>query len=241
MEQRIRIGTSGWTYPHWKESFYPVSCPKSNWLEYYSKHFDTVELNATFYRLPNSKTFENWNVRTPDHFLWAVKASKYITHTKRLKEPKEPLERLTEASSGLKKKLGPILFQLPPSLSYDEKIFHGFCQLLNPLQQYAVEVRHPSWIDEQAILMLRKYKIAFCISDTAGRYPFHEVLTADFVYIRLHGSKKLYASEYSEEELETWARKIKNWGKDTFVYFDNDFGGYAVKNAMRLKGILGLV
>ncbi len=240
MEQVVRIGTSGWTYPHWKELFFPANWPKTKWLEYYAKHFDTVELNASFYRLPNLKTFENWNARTPGHFLWAVKASKYITHTKRLKEPDEPLKRFYAASSGLKEKLGPILFQLPPNLSFDEKVFQGFCQLLNPTQQYTLEVRHSSWINEQAFSILRAYNIAFCIADTAGRYPFHEIITADFVYIRLHGSQKLYASDYSENELEIWAQKIKAWGKDTYIYFDNDFGGYAVKNARRLKEILGL-
>jgi uncharacterized protein YecE (DUF72 family) len=199
-----------------------------------------VELNATFYRLPNLKTFENWNVRTPDHFLWAVKANKYITHTKRLKEPAEPLERFYTASSGLKEKLGPILFQLPPSLSFDEEVFQDFCQSLSTSKRHALEVRHPSWICEQVFSILEAYKIAFCVADTAGRYPFHEVVTTDFVYIRLHGSQKLYASDYSTKELETWAKKITAWNRDAYVYFDNDFGGHAVKNARQLKEILGL-
>jgi len=240
MEGDIRIGTSGWTYPHWKNLFYPVNWPKSRWLEYYTEHFDTVELNATFYRLPKLKTFENWKARTHDHFLWALKASKYITHTKRLREPAEPLERFYAAASCLKEKLGPILFQLPPSLSFDENEFEDFCQFLNPSQRHTLEVRHPSWISDRLFAILKKYNIAFCIADTAGRYPFHEVATADFVYIRLHGSRKLYASDYSEEELQAWAQKIKEWGKDTYLYFDNDFEGYAVGNAKRLKEILGL-
>lgn len=238
MEQIIRIGTSGWTYSHWKGLFFPEDCPKSRWLEYYAEHFDTVELNATFYRLPKLKTFENWNTRTPDHFLWAVKASKYITHTKRLKEPTEPLERFHRPAFGLGEKLGPILFQLPPSLSFDKNTIQVFCQSLNPSQRYALEVRHPSWMDEQAFSILKAYNIALCIADTAGRYPYHETITADFVYIRLHGSQKLYASDYSEGELVTWAHKLRAWETDAYVYFDNDFGGYAVKNAGRLKEIL---
>jgi len=241
MEQVIRIGTSGWTYPHWKAVFFPADCPKPKWLEYYTEHFDTVELNATFYRLPKLKIFENWHARTPDHFLWAVKASKYITHTRRLKEADEPLERFYAASSGLKEKLGPILFQLPPSLPFDEKIFRRFCQTLEPSKRYALEVRHPSWISDRVFTLLDDFKIAFCIAETADRYPFYEAVTTDFVYIRLHGSQKLYASDYSEKELEIWARKIKAWGKDTYVYFDNDFGGYAVKNAKRLKDMLGII
>lgn len=240
MDTEVRVGTSGWNYPHWMEIFYPVNWPKSRWLDFYTQHFDTVELNATFYGLPKLKTFENWRRRTPDHFLWAVKASKYITHTKRLKEPDEPLKRFYTATTGLEEKLGPILFQLPPSFSFDEKRFESFCQSLNPSQRHALEVRHPSWITDQLFAILSKYNIAFCIADSAGRYPFHEVVTADCVYIRLHGSTKLYASDYSEAELQTWAQKIKEWEKDTYVYFDNDFGGHAVKNAMRLKEIMGL-
>jgi len=240
MEQAIRIGTSGWTYPHWRGVFFPAELSKSKWLEYYAAHFDTVELNASFYSLPKLKTFENWYNRTPEHFLWAVKASRYITHTKRLKEPKESLERFSAACCGLKEKLGIILFQLPPSLSFDEKVFEGFCQSLNPSQRHALEIRHPSWLSEHVFFMLTKYNIAFCISDTAGRYPFHEAITADFVYVRLHGAQKLYASEYSDHELEIWARKIKSWQRDTYVYFDNDFSGYGIKNAGQLKKILGL-
>ena len=130
MKQEIRIGTSGWTYPHWKDAFYPADWPKSKWLEYYTQHFDTVELNATFYRLPKAKTFENWKQRTPHDFLWAVKANKYITHTKRLREPEEPLKRFYGAASGLQEKLGPVLIQLPPGLAFDEKLFEGFCRSL---------------------------------------------------------------------------------------------------------------
>jgi len=237
-EVTIRIGTSGWTYPHWQEQFYPPDWPKSKWLEYYAQHFDTVGLNATFYRLPKPKTFENWKNRTPDGFLWSVKASKYITHTRRLKAPQEPLARLYTTAAGLGEKFGVLLFQLPPSLAFDKKRFTEFCGFLNPRLRHAVEVRHVSWISDPFFDMLKQSNIAFCIADTAGRYPFHEAVTADFIYIRLHGSTELYASHYSEKELQAWAEKIKAWGKDTFVYFDNDFEGHAVKNAQRLKEIL---
>ena len=239
MDRQIRVGTSGWTYPHWRNIFYPLACQKSRWLEYYSEHFDTVELNATFYRLPKAKTVEGWKRRTPDFFLWAVKANKYITHTKRLRESKEPLERFYSVASALEEKLGPILFQLPPSLPFDEERFRGFCRCLNGSHRHALEVRHPSWMSDRVFAILEEHNIAFCISDTAGRYPFHEAVTADFMYVRLHGSKKLYASDYSEGELQAWAQRIKQWGKDTYLYFDNDFEGYAVGNAKRLKEILG--
>ncbi len=199
-----------------------------------------MELNASFYRLPNPTTFQNWKTKTPDNFLWAVKASKFITHTKRLKDPAEPLGRLYSATIGLGEKLGVILFQLPPTLPFDEDVFRVFCESLDPKVRHALEIRHPSWIKNQAFGILTEFNIALCVSDTAGRYPSSEIITADFAYIRLHGSRKLYASEYSEEELRTWAEKVDVWNKDTFIYFDNDFEGHAVKNAKRLKEMLGV-
>ena len=236
----IRIGTSGWTYQHWQRVFYPVKWPKSRWLEYYSEHFDTVELNASFYRLPNRTTFESWKARTPDNFLWSVKGSKFITHTRRLKNPAESLDRLYGVTAGLGEKRGVILFQLPPSLAFDEKVFRDFCESLDPEIRHALEIRHPSWINDQVFDILSEFNIALCMADTAGRYPSCETMTADFAYIRLHGSQKLYASEYSEEELRTWAEKVDAWNRDAFIYFDNDFEGHAVNNARRLKEILGV-
>jgi uncharacterized protein YecE (DUF72 family) len=239
-ETSIRIGTSGWTYKHWQGIFYPAGLSKSKWLEYYSRHFGTVELNASFYRLPKRETFQNWKARTPDDFLWSVKASKFITHTRRLDNCAEPLDRLYGISAGLGEKLGVILFQLPPSLAYNEKTLREFCKTLNPRIRHTIEVRHPSWINDQAFSLLSEFNIALCIADTAGRYPSCEAITSDFVYIRLHGSQKLYASEYSEEELRNWAEKVHEWNRDTFVYFDNDFEGHAVNNAGRLKELLSL-
>lgn len=238
MKAQVRIGTSGWNYPHWKDVFYPSTLPKSKWLEFYTEHFDTVELNATFYRLPKEKTFKNWHLRTPKNFLWAVKASRYITHIKKIRDPGESLGKFYGGILGLQEKLGPILFQLPPSLSFDEKVFQQFCECLDARHRYTLEVRNPSWINDRAFAMLAEYHIAFCIADTAGRFPYHETITADFVYIRLHGSKALYASEYTEGELKVWANKILKWGKETYVYFDNDYGGYAAGNAKRLKELL---
>jgi uncharacterized protein YecE (DUF72 family) len=236
---QIHIGTSGWIYDHWSGVFYPQDCPKSRWLGFYAKHYGTVELNSSFYRLPKPQTFENWREKTPHCFLWAVKANRYITHIKRLKDPEEPLERLFSSVEMLREKLGPILIQLPPTLSFDEKAFGNFCQKLKAKHLYALEVRHPSWADERAVKILRDNNIAFCISDTAGRYPYIEEDTATFFYIRLHGSRRLYASEYTEKELQTYAQKIRDWSKDTYLYFDNDYKGYAIKNAKRLKEILG--
>jgi uncharacterized protein YecE (DUF72 family) len=240
MNPQIYIGTSGWIYDHWSEVFYPKDCPKTKWLEFYAKHYGTVELNASFYRLPKPQTFENWRTRTPDTFLWAVKANRYITHIKRIKDVEEPLGRFYSSVELLKEKLGPILFQLPPNLSFDEAVLSNFCQHLKGDHLYTLEVRHPSWAQKRVVEILKDNNIALCISDTAGRYPYIEEDTATFFYIRLHGSRKLYGSEYSEKELRTFARKIRDWSKDTYLYFDNDYGGYAIKNAKGLREILGL-
>jgi uncharacterized protein YecE (DUF72 family) len=240
MNPRIHIGTSGWIYDHWAEAFYPKDCAKTRWLEFYAGYFGTVELNASFYRLPKPQTFDNWRKRTPDNFLWAVKASRYITHVKRLKEAAEPLDRLYHSVEALEKKLGPILFQLPPNLPFNEEVFGQFCQHLKKDRLYALEVRHPSWEHQKAIGILRDHNIALCVSDTAGRYPYIEEDTAAFIYIRLHGSKQLYASEYSEDELQAYARKIRGSAKNTYLYFDNDYNGYAIKNAKRMREIFGL-
>jgi uncharacterized protein YecE (DUF72 family) len=240
MNPQIYIGTSGWIYDHWSEVFYPKDCPKTKWLEFYAKHYGTVELNASFYRLPKPQTFENWRTRTPDTFLWAVKANRYITHIKRIKDVEEPLGRFCSSVELLKEKLGPLLFQLPPNLSFDEAVLSNFCQHLKGDHLYTLEVRHPSWAQKRVVEILKDNNIALCISDTAGRYPYIEEDTATFFYVRLHGSRKLYGSEYSEKELRTFARKIRDWSKDTYLYFDNDYRGYAIKNAKRLREILGL-
>jgi len=236
-----RIGTSGWVYPHWKGLFYPEEWPKAKWLEFYARNFSTVELNATFYRLPTETAVEKWFSRTPDGFLWALKTSRYITHIKRLVEVDEALKRFYALAERLHTKLGPLLFQLPPSLKYDSHLVETFLQHLQPSFRHSIEVRHPSWLNSEFFGQLRDCNTAFCISDTAGRYPYQEEITADFAYIRLHGSRRLYASDYTGEELETWAKKIVTWGCETFVYFDNDFEGYAVKNARQLKHLLEAV
>ena len=240
MGPKIHIGTSGWNYDHWKGLFYPKDCPKSKWLEFYAKHYGTVEVNSTFYRLPKPQVFENWRKRTPDNFLWSVKSNRYITHIKRIKDVEEPLERFFSAAELLDEKLGPILFQLPPNLAFDEAVFKDFCRYLKGNHLYTLEIRHTSWVQEGVIDLLKDNNIALCISDTAGRYPYVEEDTATFIYIRLHGSKELYISEYSEVELQTIARKIRDRSKDTYIYFDNDYAGYALKNAKRLKEILRL-
>jgi len=238
MKPVIHIGTSGWNYPHWKGPFYNDDVPKTRWLEFYAQHFQTVEVNATFYRLPKPVTIDKWRQETPEGFLWSVKASRYITHIKKLRDLHDSLRRFYDITDRFEEKLGPVLFQLPPSLKYNENVFTEFCDQLKPERRYALEVRYPDWIEERALSKLRDFHIAFCISDTAGRFPYAEAITADFIYIRLHGARMLYGSDYSEEELQQWAGKVERWKKETYIYFDNDYAGYAPKNAARLKEIL---
>ncbi|HEU18716.1 MAG TPA: DUF72 domain-containing protein [Deltaproteobacteria bacterium] len=239
MEHPVHIGTSGWNYDHWKAIFYPENHPKTKWLDFYAGLFDTVEVNATFYRLPKPSTFENWRFRTPETFIWSVKASRYITHILRLNNPADALKRFFDGVGHLREKCGPILFQLPPSLSFDIRIADRFFQCVrNYACRSVLEVRHPTWLDEKAMALMSQHNCAFCVSDTAGRYPYSEKQTASFMYVRLHGSRKLYESDYKEEELQTWAEKIRSWRCETYVYFDNDAYGYAAANAKRLKEIM---
>jgi uncharacterized protein YecE (DUF72 family) len=235
---QISIGTSGWNYDHWKGNFYPEGLPKTRWLKHYCETFSTLEVNATFYRRMRPSTFEKWRQETPEGFLWAVKAHRFITHIKRLHDAQEPLAAFLDSLSPLAEMLGPILFQLPPSLAFERGLARSFCSNLSKGRRYAIEARHKSWLSDEALSSIKDFSIAWCISDTAGRYPYLEAITSDFTYIRLHGSKRLYASCYTEDELQAWAAKIRNWGIDTYVYFDNDFMGYASMNALRLKEIL---
>jgi len=234
---KMHIGTSGWNYDHWKGLFYPEKLPKSRWLQHCTGVFSTLEVNATFYRQMKDSTFVKWHSETPDGFIWAVKASRFITHIKKLQDVKEPLDRFFSSVGLLREKLGPVLFQLPLSLPFEPSLLEHFCALL-PEQRCTIEARHYSWTGEEALSIMKRHSIAWCISDTAGRYPYREEVTADFTYIRLHGSKSLYASNYSEQELRDWASKIRSFGVDAYAYFDNDFMAYAPRNALRLKELL---
>lgn len=233
------IGTSGWNYDHWRGPFYPQGYPKAKWLDYYIKVFETVEVNATFYRQLRADTFDKWRIVTPEDFVFSIKANRYITHIKRLKEIDDTLAILFSSAHLLQRKLGPVLFQLPPSLTFDASLLEDFLSLLPAGHRYTIEARHKSWVSDNTLSALAGHNIAWCIADTAGRYPYLEAVTADFVYLRLHGSKKLYASEYTAHELNQWADKIRTWGHDAYVYFDNDYMGYAPKNALELKKLLG--
>jgi len=241
----IRIATSGWHYDDWSSLFYPSELPKSKWFEYYSKHFDTVEINNTFYHLPKEQTFANWRKQAPKNFLFTVKANRYITHIKRLNEPQEPLERFFGRANLLQAHLGPVLYQLPPSFHKDLDRLKVFLQALSSIpvanlhkKQIAVfEFRHESWFSQDTYELLSEFNAAFCIHDLVS-IPTPRVITGDVIYVRFHGPTGRYAGNYSKSALRSWAKWIKANIKDKkaiYAYFNNDIHAYAVNNAKTLK------
>jgi uncharacterized protein YecE (DUF72 family) len=238
---KVFIGTSGYIYPHWEGIFYPENWPKSKKLEYYCQHFDTVELNNTFYRLPGEKAFESWYKRTPKNFIFAVKVSRFITHVKKLVDCKEVWGIFLKRVLILKEKLGPLLFQLPPFLKADPKKLEDFGKMIlkeSPKGlRFAFEFRNESWCNEKIYQILKKFNFAWVVVDSPF-WPKVYQFTADFVYVRMHGSKILFGSKYTKRELEDLAQRIKKWKKqnlDVYVYFNNDAYGYAVEDAKELS------
>jgi uncharacterized protein YecE (DUF72 family) len=238
---KIHVGTSGWHYKHWKGPFYEEHCPAPKMLEFYVRNFDTVEINNSFYKLPSESTFETWRDRTPPHFLFAVKGSRFITHNKKLKEPEHALDNFLPRAAKLGAKLGAILWQLPPAWQINVERLDEFLSAVGRPFRHAVEFRNPTWLDEKTYAVLRRHNAAFCIYDLAGfTTPFE--LTADWLYIRLHGPGGKYQGNYSSDQLREWADRILAWRhklKRAFVYFDNDQAGYAALNALELKRLLG--
>ena len=239
----VLIGTSGFVYKHWRRGvFYPEKLPQKQELEYFSQHFATVELNNPFYRLPPRETFEKWRDRTPAEFLFAVKASRYISHIKRLKDCAEPLERLMESAGGLGNKLGPILFQFPPTWGLDIDRLRDFLTLLSRRQEFTFEFRNPGWFVEPVYDLLRQHGAALClaVSPTAPDPP--EILTGRFTYVRMHAGSGRYG-DFTEPELAKWQRKIcrfRREGVKVYVYFNNDAHGCAIRDARRLIETLRL-
>ena len=237
----INIGTSGWNYKHWKGNFYPEGIPQKKWLEYYITKFSTVELNNTFYRLPLVSTFKKWHDSTPENFLFSVKASRFITHIKRLNEPEEPVDKFISSAKNLKTKLGPVLFQLPPGFKYDPERLECLLKILPPKLRYTFEFRNSTWWNDETYQLLRRYNSAFCIFELGEIISTKEV-TADFVYIRLHGPSGRYSGDYDKHTIKEWADLFNQWkkeDKDIFCYFDNDERGFAAKNALDLKEMVG--
>ena len=231
------IGTSGWVYKHWLGIFYPPKMPGSQQLPFYAEHFDSVEVNYSFYRLPPRSVFEGWREQSPQNFLFAVKASRYLTHIKKLKDPEEPLTRLMESATGLGDKLGPVLVQVPPRWHVDLERLQGFLQALRayPGQQFTMEFRDRSWLVPEVSEMLKDAGVALCV-EVRVNVPLDLTLTAPWTYVRVHGGQ--HGMGLTEEELVQWAGRIRAWreqGVDVYVYFNNDPEGWAIYNGRRLQ------
>jgi len=236
----IHIGTSGWHYEHWKGPFYPPDTPSADFLPFYAAHFMSVEINNSFYHLPKKETFAHWYDSVPQGFLFSVKASRYITHMKKLNDPHKPLANFLEPVQALDHKLGPLLFQLPPHWKANPDRLEAFLEVLPANTRAAFEFRDPSWFDERVYLVLEEHNAAFCIYELDRRFSPKQV-TADFIYIRLHGPGGAYQGSYTTQELSGWKGALSTWsgqGKEIFCYFDNDQAGYAVQNALELKNML---
>ena len=234
MRGRLRVGTSGFHYRHWRGVFYPKDVPTEKWLRYYARHFDTVEINNTFYRLPEIETFDTWRAEAPADFCFALKFSRYGSHMKRLRAPRAPIERFLERARRLERHLGPILVQLPPSWRADPGRLAGFLEAAPSRQRFAIEFRDPSWLCAPIYELLRKHGAALCIHDLLENHPCE--ITAGWVYLRFHGDR--YRDCYSPQALGAHARRIRRWlaaGLDVYAYFNNDAEGYAVANAGDLR------
>jgi uncharacterized protein YecE (DUF72 family) len=244
MEGNVFIGTSGWVYKHWKEIFYPGKMPASKWLHYYSSIFPVTEINNCFYRLPSQETVLKWMAEVPKDFLFCPKMSRFLTHMKKLRDPEEPLERFFSVFEVMKKQMGPVLIQLPHMVKFNYEITEHFYRLLKfeyGQYRFVMEVRHESWMEEKSLTLMTKYDIGFVISHSAGFFPYLEMVTAEDIYLRLHGPAELYASSYSDDELLSYAKKIRKWKKEghkVWVFFNNDIHGYAVPNAQKLMQLV---
>ena len=239
---KIHIGTSGWHYKHWLDDvFYPSGTKPAQMFEFYARHFDTVEINNSFYHLPSATTFDNWRDSSPPNFLYAVKASRFITHMKKLKDPKPSSEKFFAVVDRLGKKLGPILFQLPPRWKVNVERFAEFLESLPKGHKYVFEFRDETWFVPEVYAQMRRHKAAFCIHDFSDMKVPHEI-TAPFTYIRFHGpTVAKYFGSYSTGQLRAWAERIADWSRQlsaAYIYFNNDPGGEAVKNAIELKRLV---
>jgi uncharacterized protein YecE (DUF72 family) len=268
----IRVGISGWRYEPWRGVFYPEGLPQRRELEFAARHFPTIEINGSFYSLQRPEYYQQWYEETPPGFVFGVKGSRYITHMLKLKNVEKPLANFFASGIfNLKEKFGPLLWQFPPMFAYKQERFERFFELLprdteqalsiarkrdsrmtgrarlaidakRPLR-HAVEIRHPSFMNDAFLALLRRHDIGLVVADTAGKWPKMFHVTSDFVYVRLHGDVKIYTSGYTSRALASWARRIRSWdedGRDVYVYFDNDVKVKAPFDALKLMDKLGL-
>jgi uncharacterized protein YecE (DUF72 family) len=239
----IRIGTCGWIYKHWRGIFYPERLPVTRWLSFYSQHFDTVEINNTFYRLPEARVFADWRRRAPPEFLYALKANRFLTHMKKLKDPADALQRILDRVRVLGPHLGPVLYQLPPSWACDVERLRQFISLLPSDMDHVFEFRHDSWYTDDVRRLLTQTRMSFCVHDMRGACCPNWA-TGPIVYLRFHGpTDPRCGGRYTLAHLRRCAEEIRHFQEnrhDVYVYFNNDGGGYAVRNARELKELLGL-
>jgi uncharacterized protein YecE (DUF72 family) len=230
----LYIGTSGWQYAHWRGVFYPAKLPQSEWLPYFAQRFQTVEVNNTFYMLPEASVFQQWRRRTPRDFIFALKMSRYLTHLKRLRDPEEPVHRFMDRARMLGSKLGPILVQLPPNQPAEPERLDETLSVLGRSVKVAVELRNESWFTEETRKLLDRHGAALCLADSPRRkQPMWR--TADWGFVRFHEGKGADAPGYDRDVLRRWVRRIaETWSTnaDVFVYFNNDSGGHAVRDAV---------
>ena len=237
---KLYIGTSGWVYHHWRGIFYPEGLAQAKWLEFYNQHFTTVELNNSFYHLPSEKAFAAWRERSSEGFVYAVKVSRLITHLKKLRNVEGALENFLSRAQILREKLGPLLYQLPPNMPRNDRVLEAFLQLLPSGLCHVFEFRHESWFGEEVFALLKEHNISFCVYDMP-EFTTPILATADFAYVRFHGSGELYGSCYSDAELGVWAKRIAELGQGltaVYIYFNNDAEAFAVSNAKTLAGLL---
>ena len=236
----VRVGCSGWQYRHWRAAFYPAGLPVAAWFDHYASVFDTVEINNSFYRLPERETFAAWRRRAPADFLFAVKASRFLTHMKKLKDPEEPLDRFFTRVGALGRRLGPVLYQLPPGWKLDRARLEHFLHALPAGVRHVMEFRDPSWYAADVRRLLERHRVAMCLHDMPGSATGRDRV-GPFVYVRFHGASGTYSGSYPDARLQGWAgwlQEQRAGGVDVFAYFNNDVGGHAPRNALTLRGLM---
>jgi uncharacterized protein YecE (DUF72 family) len=241
----IHIGTSGWSYKHWRGIFYSPGLKPALWLPFYAQHFLSTEINNSFYGLPKPDTVLQWIKNVPSDFTFCVKMNRFLTHMKKLTGPEEPLQSFFEVFEPMKSRMGPVLVQLPPSLHFNYDKAAYFYELISKKYkdyEFVLEARHQSWLEDDSLTLMAKYNIGMVIAQSGERFPYSEMVTDRNIYVRFHGPKELYASPYTDEQLESFAAKFRNWmaeGHDIWVYFNNDFYGHAFRDAAKLRKLMG--